>query len=406
MADFLIAATKMDGKAINDGLTRYLPAFAVIDANDTEARAQSLARDSYTLKNMLVKVITNTLTNTATIVSRINGGNGNQTVSIGAAATGTFEDTVNSDSLSSGNLFNSRIVAPAGGTSIILSAISYILSGSTCIVGSFGGSYAGGTTNYIPICGEGTLGSAEAIVKYIIRTNMTLSNMRVYVSSNPTYAASVRLRVNGINGNQVVSIGAGATGAFEDAANTDDISAGDYVDYYLTYQPDPWFYLDTLQIKTSVPNRPTGWAYYSSMNFGDGDTRYYPVEAGYYNLAGATEAETQIKIRSAISTTNLYVNVQSNTINGATIARSRINGGDGNLTVSIPSATSGTFEDIVNSDDLIADDLYNFQTVAAGSSGSLVLSPMGVEQRETGGGGGIADKSSHMSAKMIGAGLI
>src|SRR5690606_19195638 len=62
--------------------------------------------------------------NPTTVVSRINGADGNQAIS--AVGTGIFEDVSNTDSVSSGDLLNISITTPSGSGSFFFSRIRSI----------------------------------------------------------------------------------------------------------------------------------------------------------------------------------------------------------------------------------------------------------------------------------------
>src|SRR3990167_11137323 len=80
-----------------------------------------------------------------------------------------------------------------------------------------------------------------------------------------------------------------------------------------------------------------------------------------------TEANRQITYRSAGTLSNLWVNVDSNTLDGTTTIRTRINGANGAQSVSFASSTTGIAEDTTNSDTIVAGDEVNYSLVTAGT---------------------------------------
>src|ERR1044072_9269118 len=68
--------------------------------NATENNRHILFRTAGTLSNFCVRLMTNTVAATSTIRTRKNSNNGGQTVSPGSTATGWFEDTTGTDSIS------------------------------------------------------------------------------------------------------------------------------------------------------------------------------------------------------------------------------------------------------------------------------------------------------------------
>ena len=87
----------------------------------------------------------------------------------------------------------------------------------------------------------------------------------------------------------------------------------------------------------------------------------------------SVEAETQITYRTAGTLSNLWVRLSSNSINGSSTIRTRVNGGNGNQSVSFASSTSGTAEDTSNTDAISVADEVNYSAVTGGSSGSLAF---------------------------------
>ncbi len=86
------------------------------------------------------------------------------------------------------------------------------------------------TTQYTFITGINDLGSSEAPKQVPFRDAGVISKFGVKIVTNTTSTNTVvRLRKNGANGNQSVTISGGQTGEFIDNTNTDSISAGDKI---------------------------------------------------------------------------------------------------------------------------------------------------------------------------------
>ncbi len=209
-----------------------------LSAVTTEANSKLRCRSAGTLKNAQCYVATNTNAADVTVRSRKNGANGNILITVGAGLTGRFEDTTNSDSLASGDDWNFSLTTGAGAVGFIMNgpycAIDYGSSSKTNdIFARFVGQTraASGSATFYPILGRLNQASAtEADLHLRHGFPVRMSRMRLYLSAN-TYsaAATVRLRKNSADGNQTISIGAGLTGLFEDASNTDDCTADDDV---------------------------------------------------------------------------------------------------------------------------------------------------------------------------------
>lgn len=379
----------------------YVPAIG-------EAQEQLIARDSYTLSNLFIRVTANTLDGSTTGRSRINGANGNQSVSIPAGTTGTFTDGVNTDSLVSGDLFCTQLVAGGTSGSIGYTIQSYILStvsNTTPILATTGEVMIYfSSTVYATIVGRLRELTTESDSYYKFRVSATLSNLRVYVWLNSIPSSStVRTRINAGNGNQSVTIPATTSGAFEDLANSDGIVSGDDVNFQIVTGPDSFLErlsLSSIQVKTNSAGRQVGA---SSVGPSYGSTVYAVIEGGYVTL---TESNTQAIARASFTAKNMYVNVSANNVNGSTTLRIRKNGGNGNMSVSVPASTTGQFEDTINTDDFVAADLLNWSVVTGGTSGSITIETVGFELAQPAAPPPAAPRGGSMAAKMIAEKLI
>lgn len=411
MPNWLLVCGYSDTGSLFDGSTAYWqPCGWMKEFQSVEANCQFIARDSYTLSDLFVRVVANTLTNACTVRTRVNGANGNQSVSIGAGATGAFQDGVNSDNLVSGDLFDYQSVAPIGGVDIEFTIMSLVLHTATNTTPIIGGRSSGGIsanlTNYAPIGGSQDESTPESKAHYIFRVAATLSNLYAYVSNNNlTAATTVTLRVNSADGNQSITIPAATTGAFEDAVNTDNIASGDDVNYKIVTGAGTTILIEFYELKSNsagcqvVAAKPT-----ASQQF-SGTTQYSVIEDRTPCLSGV-EANCQVITEVAFSATNLLVVVAGNSLDATTTVSLRQNGANSALLVSIGPGASGDFED----SDTVAvavNDLLDFMCDASASTaGAILYLILGFELDQPTGPAGIGDKSAHMGGKMVGAGLI
>lgn len=423
MPQWLLVASHGKGVSQNSGLTNYISiGGSIADLSGTETRIQAIARDTYTLADLLVRVIANDLDGTTIVRTRENAGNGNQSVSILTTQTGTFQDAVNSDVLVDGGLFNYQIVTAGSSGAIDISIISTTLataSNNTPIIGGSGRTFAG--TSYcaivggMPYAGGSSCSATEAHAQYTFRTAAILSNLRFYYDLYNYEDGVVRVRINGVDGNLVISIPAAGTGIFEDAVNSDSISVGDEV--CLEFTPGTptgggaSLVIQGLSLKSSSLSRQTACADAGPYSTQDWDAILYFAPEGPIQSdaqAATTEANVQCLTRMAFDAKNFFVNVKTNTVNGARTVTTRINGGDGSLSVSVGAAATGFFEDLVNTDTLADDDLYNYKVGTGGTEGTTDFSVIGFEQQEPTAPPpvGLENKSANMAAKMIAGGFI
>ena len=225
---------------IGASATDYFPAIGTVASTTIEAKAQLKARTAGTWQNLFIKVTANTRADTTTFQTRINGGNGNQTISIGTNATGTFEDTTHTDTIASGNLLDYVLTTGGGAGSLTFYSLGSELANTVqqsefmyAIPGGFG--IALSNTKYFTIMGGSSPSSAsETNYQAYNLISLKFSNLRCYISTNSvTSASTLTFRKNGTNGNESVSITASTTGWFEDSVNTDTTLPSDLINTQL-----------------------------------------------------------------------------------------------------------------------------------------------------------------------------
>lgn len=416
MPDYPIVAGHTSAAIINSADTRYVPPMGYLYTAGTEISAQFIARDNYTLKNLYLRITANTLNGATTVRSRINGANGNQSVSIDAAATGVFEDAVNTDAVNTGSLFNSSWVSGGDAGNIRMTVCSFVLStasNTTPILGVIESLYIDVTlTRYTTIVGNmsGPGAVTESLTYYLFRAAATLSNFRCYVTSNGISggASTARTRINGANGNQSVSIPASTAGAFEDAANTDVIAIGNNVNYQIVGGPSgngpETMYIVLFQIKSNSVGKQVAAGNPSPTGIAGSNTLYAVIESDSAIWTGA-EADTQATTRAPFTAKNMYVNIGPNTLAAIATFRLRKNGGDTTLVVSVGATATGQFEDVAHTDSFIATDLFNWEIVTAVGAGAINILCIGFELEQAP-PVGLENKAANMGSKMVGAGLI
>jgi hypothetical protein len=256
-----------------------------------------------------------------------------------------------------------------------------------------------GATQYICLA-SGTLidyDSTETNRQVIYRTPGTFSQLYVRVTASTTNATStVRTRKNAAtNGNLSVSIGAAATGAFEDTTNTDAVTAGDKWVYQSVSGGSGTMTISVLSILfNATTNTVTRIACGNTMSLTAASVSRVNALGGTINFGTATEASGQIDIRKAYTAQYLGVQVQSNARTNATTVKTRKNGADGTLTLSIGSTATGTFEDITHTDTLAVDDDYNYMLVTGSGTNAIVISNIGLSLISTGDNGTAVSSSA------------
>jgi len=214
----------------------------------------------------------------------------------------------------------------------------------------------------------------EAPRIFTARNSYTLSNLYIQVSQNNlTGSSTVSSRKNSAAGAQSVSVGAGATGAFTDATNSDSLVDTSTFDNGVVTGAGTGKTITILIISyilsTTALNVPIEGGY-GGPSVGFGVTRYFAM-AGYWEVPATTESDVAFVFRTTATITHFTVIVRANTCNGASTSRTRKNAGNGNQSVSIAATTTGTFTDAANSDSVVSGDSFNHQFVIGGSSGAI-----------------------------------
>jgi hypothetical protein len=221
--------------------TRYVPLHCQGDASNgwftsTETFAKSLTRAPGTLSRLSTYIAANTSTNAATMTTRINGADATQTISVAAGVTGLVEDTTNTDALVSGDEVNYKTVTGAGTANTTCQQIASTFESAAtswdarvASTRTAGSAYGTANANYQAIDGAGVgVQATEAAVELLCPFACYSSNLIAVVVANSgtNVTQDLRSRINGADGNQVVTL-AGATGTLEDVTHYDTYAAGD-----------------------------------------------------------------------------------------------------------------------------------------------------------------------------------
>lgn len=210
-------------------------------AND--AGTKSTTGVAGTWKNLDINVGVNPRTTTTVYNSRVNGANGNMTVSVGSGATGLFSDLVNSDVLGVNDQVNWATTMNAGDTGVIVtsfvasefhanisgaSGYPVITSNDTGVTQNFN------VTTFYPVAGSPAANGTESTQQTVWRAaNAVVSQYGVSVTANTiaTSSTAFRLRVNGANSVISIGVGAGVTGQLRNLVGQVTLVSGDLVDH-------------------------------------------------------------------------------------------------------------------------------------------------------------------------------
>jgi hypothetical protein len=376
------------------GVTEYLPIANSQNPGTVavEVRRQLKSKFSATLSKLRIRVTANSLSTAATTIRfRKNNANGNQNVVISAGATGTFEDTTNSDSVVDTDLYDLSIVVAAGGTGTITpfliqmeyskaAGVTQVMAGvgvptSATASTSYFASFSGSLVNAV--------GVVEARKQVVVRAAATLANLQIYVDTNGRATDTLlRSRKNSANGNLLITISAGATGFFEDSSNSDSLVDGDTFNYSFVTGTGAgtigWTLVAATLTPTGTLRTPLLAASNNSAQTFSTATLFQPFSSTVVGSI-ATEANGESEFTYAATLSNMLLSVSANTHAGTKTIKLRKNGADGNQTFTITAGATGYFEDTTNSDSVVDGDTATMQ-LAGGTSGSLSVVMAGVHQ--------------------------
>ena len=343
-----------DDQLRSDGDQRWV-AYGGDLQSGSETSVQQEARATYTASNH--RAFYSNFTGDAGEMThnfRKNGADGNMTLAINGS--GEHEDTSNTDSLASGDLFNTDMDHSAG-----MHAENHIMN--TCMVtldaagnepmmvaaGDLTSGWDTGSRESCGFFGRAPSSNTETDVEYTFSSSVTMGDWRVVCGGVTTNDVLTR-RKNLAAGNASLTID--GTGEFLDTSNTDsyvdndegnfDSATGDVSLSTMSQEADTVFTL--LGSRSNTAN---------GLNFHD---------YANGNWAGV-EAHREIEAEAAASISNAY-GLNTTFIETRTY-QSRKNRANGNVTYTVTG--TGVFEDTSNTDTLAAEDDHCWSQQAGGS---------------------------------------
>ncbi len=251
--------------------------------------------------------------------------------------------------------------------------------GNMTVMGAaFTGISTANTTQYLPISGSwgsNNFTTTEAEVQIPIRTAGVLSKLAVRVTGYSVSAggSTYTVRKNGVDTGLVLTFS--GTGYHEDLVNTVSVAAGDLISIKTVPggATGTWTH-KTLRLHFTADDGTTtailGCTEPNSI-VNNSATRFYPIVGRLTNTN--TEINCKVEQRIAGKYSKLAVYVQSNARTTSTTFKSRVNGADGNLSVTYAAGETGLKEDTSNEDTVSVGDDYNFAiTTGSGASESIV----------------------------------
>jgi hypothetical protein len=192
---------------------------------------------------------------------------------------------------------------------------------------------------------------------------------------------SLTFRKGGVNGNQVISIGASTTGYVEDTTHTDSVTSGDLIDTAGvsgagTVNANVCFAVMTFTSSGTAVDIRQGSTRVAAQGFSNTVTNYLKICGGNI-FVFATESDAQTKMPFAALSSNLIVNLVSTGAGSTQSMVTRKGGVTGNQAVAINPTVSGYVQDSTHSDSSAAGDLLNLMVPAIGN-GNLAFNMIGL----------------------------
>jgi len=341
-------------------------------------------RSAGTFSNLYMRVTANAVTGSSVVDFRINLVDTLILLTVPATTTGEFEGT-DSASVAAGD--EVRIDLDHGDltNAITFSAVNILFAATTntvCVpLMCNSGSLSTNNTNFFyPIAGFGGGGgdSTEANSQYKAKTAGTAKNLFVNVDTNSrSQATTADLRKGAASTALTISITASTTGFFEDTANTDSVAVDALINYRIrTAGGTGSIRVSHFSVEFETTN--TAWPLIGGETLGHAlatsTTYFYTVGGGFFQ--STTELNTRADADVAFTWSKLTAYVSANGITATTTVRNRINGANGNQSLSIGSGATGNFEDASNTDSVVASDEMNYSIVTGGTGTTLTLNQL------------------------------
>jgi len=231
---------------------------------------------------------------------------------------------------------------------------------------------------------ETTLANAQ--ITWRTAGTFTKLYVRVITNTIDTGNTTVTLRFNNVAKTNTVTIGPGATGEFETAAQADVVAVGDEVHYEIitgtsstvghgiTFSIFAILFEPTATTDTAVRHVATNFS-----DLSDGSTTYHTLSDAVSG-ASVTEASSEVRLAAAATMKNMFTYVSANGP-GATI-NLRKNGVNAGPNIVYLTGTTGILEDIDSTAVYAAADDANY-SVVSNIGTSFTLEIISIEEVST-----------------------
>ncbi len=335
----------------------------------TEAQRQFRWRGAGTINRFGMWIISNGRGTDTSFFLRINGANTALTFTVPGGGTGYFEDAVNEVAIADGDLVSLGITSGSGAGSLVFD--QHVMqfeadTGTSVMYGCYANTaLTGAVTRYTGFTGKGGT-ATEAVVSGPAGADGTFSRLGVYVVSNSLASATttLRFRKNGVNGAQVVTIAAGATGLFEDVTNSDAVDAADLIGISIATVGGGGGSITIGLVTTRFVSSDGPFQIGTVMvdgNFPSSTVSSYFLCFGGQGAGRASEAETQVDLPFRYVARGLSTRLSGNGSSVPVTVTVRKNGADTAIQATAPIATNGVFTDTADAVEFLSGDLIDFR---------------------------------------------
>lgn len=359
--------------------------------NDWSGSSNRLAfvfRTAVTASNLCAVIETNSYNQNVTFRPRSGAPYGNMTLTITAGSTADAEDTTNTDGFDATEEWTIEAGVPAGSGTFQMGAITMLfapVADTITICANNGYPLTTAADFFTALVGlEGDETGNEWEYDHKISFACTWKNLWCRTENNTrSDTINVRSRVTGANGNQVVTWAAGVSADVEDTTHTDSVSAGAQINYLID-QNGGTGSVSLRTIKSELVS--TAGQFWFNATHGNGawggTTSYHPPNGCLFQTSQA-EATAQAKINGvAFTWSNLWTDVTFLSA-GSIIIKSRINGANGNQTITDTTGTES--EDTTHTDSVVDNDKICVSAVTTGGGSATFkgMSSTGTVQEGT-----------------------
>jgi hypothetical protein len=346
--------------------------------DNTEANKKVRWRSAGLFSNLMINLVTNSR-GASTFKLRKNGANGNGAISIPSSTAGHFEDVTNTDTVAAGDDICAQIVTGAGGAAFtwtVHGAVFSATSNTVCRYVSLNGLITG--TAFLGFANTNdTTDTNQPRSKF--KTAGTLKNAAVFVVTNGRNGnCTCAVAKAGTDTTITITVPTTTAGLFEDTTHTEAVAVDDAFDWHYTFGGSSGTQsIGTLAVDFETTSNAAQFVSNSAnITISAGVTTFFSLNGPL--SANATESNVSAHALLAGGLSNLAVRISSNSIAASSSAAVRQGGSDSALSVTIPSSTSGTFENTGTTLTLAASDVMAFRFVMGGAAGTAVLQYMGV----------------------------